>query len=74
MIQFKSSGIQHSPNSITNRSSVKNQHKQYSTNALNITSGGSQITANTNSNNMTRQTGINIYTHNGPICFRLTNV
>ncbi len=66
MVPFKSSGIiQHSPISInTNRSSLKFKHKRNST-----TSGGGQIMAN-----MAKHTGINMYTHNGPISPRLTNV
>jgi hypothetical protein len=73
---FKSSGIiQNSPMS-TNiyRSSIKIKQRRNSNNALNQTSGGGPNMANNNSNNMTRHTGINVYTHNGPICFRLTNV
>ncbi len=71
-IPFKSSGmLQHSPISTHNiRSSIK--HRQQGN--TNLTSGGGQIMANTNSNPLTRHTGINVYTHNGPICFRLTNV
>jgi hypothetical protein len=75
---FKSSGmIQHSPVSTNNyRSSVKTKQKGQSTNILNLTSGGGvQNLVNVNSNNnMTRHPAMNGYTHNGPICFRLTNV
>jgi hypothetical protein len=69
-IPFKSSGIiQHSPISTNNyRSSIRIKQK------TNLNSGSGQISGNVNSNNMTRHTGINVYTHNGPICFRLTNV
>jgi hypothetical protein len=71
-IPFKSSGIlQHSPISTNNlRSSMKTRQQGQT----HLTSGGGQIMANTNSNHLTRHTGINVYTHNGPICFRLTNV
>jgi hypothetical protein len=43
---------------------LKFKHKRNST-----TSGGGQIMAN-----MAKHTGINMYTHNGPISPRLTNV
>jgi hypothetical protein len=73
---FKTSGvIQRSPCSVhTHRYSMNKKHQQNSTNTLNITGGGGQIMAKTNSNNMTRHAGVNVYTHNGPISFRLTNV
>jgi hypothetical protein len=52
------------------RSTIRNQFKEHT----NLSSGGGQIMANVNSNNLTRHTEMNVYTHNGPICFRLTNV
>lgn len=81
---FKSSGmLQHSPISTNNyRSSVKtnNPKRNNSIKILNTTSGvcGGQnintVNSNTNNSNMTRHPTMNTYTHNGPICFRLTNV
>ncbi|CAF1589093.1 unnamed protein product [Rotaria magnacalcarata] len=80
MMQFKPSGlVQNSLMTLnSNRSSVKNNYRQSSTNTINIGSGGGPIKTNSNNNNnntkMTNHNGINAYTHNRPICFRLTNV
>ncbi|CAF4297386.1 unnamed protein product [Rotaria sp. Silwood2] len=85
IIQFRSSGlVQHSVMSTNlNQSSTKNKYSQNSTNTLNISGRGGPIKTNANNNNnnrnhhhhrMSRHNGINAYTHNRPICFRLTNV
>lgn len=73
-IPFKSSGaIQYSPGStIYNRSSVKAKQQATHTNQINQTNTG--INSQSNSNHLARHNEMTVYAHNGPICFRLTNV
>jgi hypothetical protein len=78
MIPFKSFATtqQPSPNTTSKivRHTTNNQPQRITSNSLSIHPGSSQTLTITNGNNMSRQTGINAYTHNGPSSLRLTNI
>jgi hypothetical protein len=62
------------PTPTTARYTINNQQKRIPKNSLSIRTGSSPTLTVTDGNNMSRQTGTNAYTRNGPITFRLTNV
>jgi hypothetical protein len=73
MIPFKASSTAQHPSPIsttnTNRYNINNKYKRNANSSSTINTG--QTSGN---NNTTRHAGINAYTHNGHVTFRLTNV